>query len=186
VKNYYYFAATLPAIGYGDSPPMTSDGFRALCLDLLDERDAALVDFCTYSTSGKADPPSDTGSGFIDLFLSREKTLVLNLAYLRAAKLKRTSPGDPPHDVPHAEAVARAAFEMDDPLEAELAIDRGRWDALDAMVGVDLFSVNNIYAYLLRLQLLERKSLFDAAKGETGYKSRYDGILSEYNDKGSA
>ncbi|MDR2663747.1 MAG: DUF2764 domain-containing protein [Treponema sp.] len=181
MKNYYYFVATLPWISYGDPPPVGSREFRDQCRGLIEPRDAALTEYCRY------DPPvilaavRPTGSAFIDLLMARERALLLNLAYLRALRLKRPSPGEPPHDVPQAEAAAKAAFEMEDPLQAELYLDRSRWDALDAMVGVDYFGVNNIFAYLMKLQLLERRQLFDAERGLAGYTKLYDAIVNEYN-----
>jgi hypothetical protein len=183
VRNYYYFVATLPFIEYGDKPPMNSEEFRELCQSLLHPEDADLTQYCYYDPLIAIEAVQPTGSDFIDLFLARERTLVLNLAFLRAARLKRPSPGDPPHDVPRAEAVAKAAFEMDDPLEAAIAIDKSRWGALSDMVGIDLFGVNNIFAYLMKLQLLERRQCFDAEIGAVKYKERYDSILNEYNSR---
>jgi hypothetical protein len=162
---------------------MSSEEFRELCQGLLHPEDAALTRYCTYDPLLAVETVQPTGSDFIDQLLARERTMVLNLAYLRAAKLKRPSPGDPPHDVPRAEAVAKAAFEMDDPLEAAISIDRSRWGALNDMVGIDFFGVNNIYAYLMKLQLLERRACFDAEIGAVKYKERYDSILNEYNSK---
>jgi hypothetical protein len=182
-RNYYYFVATLPFVEYGDKPPVSSEEFRELCHGLLHPDDAALTQYCYYDPRITVETVQPTGSGFIDLLMARERTLVLNLAFLRAAKLKRPSPGDPPHDVPRAEAVAKAAFEMDDPLEAAITIDKARWGALNDMVGIDLFGVNNIFAYLMKLQLLERRQCFDAEIGAVKYKERYDSILNEYNSK---
>jgi len=182
-RNYYYFVATLPSIDYGDKPPMSSEEFRAQCLDQLHEDDAALIRYCYYNPLLAIETVQSTGSPFIDCLMARERTLVLNLAYLRAGKLKRPSPGDPPHDVPRAEAVAKAAFEMDDPLEAAIFIDNARWGALDDMVGLDPFGVNNIFAYLMKLQLLERRQCFDAEVGAVKYKELYDSILNAYNSR---
>jgi len=182
-RNYYYFVASLPWISYGDVPPMSSEEFRESCKSLLHPSDAELLKFCRYDTRLAVETVQPTGSEFIDLLMARERTLNLNLAYLRAASLKRPSPEDPPHDVPRAEMVAKAAFEMNDPLEAVIYIDQSRWGALDAMVGIDYFGVNNIYAHLLKLQLLERRQLFNAERGAAGYRERYDSILNEYNSK---
>ena len=182
-RNYYYFVATLPWVNYGDKPPVSSDEFRQQCYAMLSSDDAALIRYCRYDPVMAVETIQPTGSEFIDLLIARERTLTLNLAYLRAAGLRRPSPEDPPHDVPRAEAVAKAAFEMDDPLEAAVYIDEARWGALDAMVGVDLFGVNNVYAYLMKLQLLERKQWFDAERGLTAYRERYDSILNEYNSR---
>ena len=182
-RNYYYFVSTLPSISYGDKPPVSSEDFREHCEVLLHPEDAALLKYCYYDPKLVMETVQTTGSDFIDLLMLRERVLVLNLAFVRAAKLKRPSPGDPPHDVPRAEARGKTAFEMDDPLEATIYIDQGRWGALDEMVGLNLFGVNNIFAYLLKLQLLERRQLFDAEKGAANYKGLYDSILDEYNSK---
>jgi len=182
-RKYYYFVATLPSIDYGDKPPVGSEEFRGLCHDLLDAEDAALVRYCYYNPILAVETVQSTGSDFIDCLMARERTLALNLAYLRAGTLKRPSPGDPPHDVPRAEAVAKAAFEMTDPLEAAIFIDKSRWGALDEMVGVDSFGANNIFAYLMKLQLLERRQRFDAEIGAVKYKELYDSILNAYNSR---
>jgi len=182
-RNYYYFVATLPSIEYGDKPPMGSEEFRQQCHDQLHEDDADLLRYCYYNPRLAIESVQSTGSDFIDCLMARERTLVLNLAYLRAGRLKRPSPGDPPHDVPRAEAVAKAAFEMDDPLEAAIFIDKCRWEALDEMLGIDPFGVNNIFAYLMKLQLLERRQCFDAEVGTVKYKELYDSILNTYNSR---
>ena len=182
-RNYYYFVSTLPSLNYGDKPPVSSEAFREQCLGLLHPDDAELLKYCYYDAKLAVATEKSTGSDFIDLLMLRERVLILNLAFIRAAKLKRPSPGDPPHDVPRAEARGKAAFEMDDPLAATIYIDQGRWGALEDMIGLNLFGVNNIYAYLLKLQLLERRQRFEAEAGAANYKELYDSILNEYNSK---
>jgi hypothetical protein len=168
---------------------MSSEEFREICYDMLHHADAAFLPYCYYDPK-LAVETEDSGSAFIDLLMLRERVLALNLAFVRAAKLKRPSPQDPPHDVPRAEARGKTAFEMDNPLEATIYIDEGRWTALDDMMGLDNifginepFNVNNIYVYLLKLQLLERRQSFDAVKGAAEYRQLYDTILNEYNSK---
>jgi len=182
-RPYYYFVATLPYISYDDPPPFSSEEFRELCRALLEPADAELIKYCYYDPELAVHTTQPTGSDFIDLLMARERKLILNLAYQRAARLKRLCPGDPPHDMPRAEAVAMAAFEMDDPLEAALYIDRARWGALESMLGIDIFGVNNIYAYLMKLQLLERRQNFNAERGTAAYRERYDSILNEYKSR---
>lgn len=181
MHSYYYFVATLPWVSYGDAPPKSSEEFREECAAHLAPGDAALLQYCTYNAAAATGNARATGSAFLDALLARERTLLLNLAHLRAARLKRQLPGEPPRGTSDAEAAAKAAFEMGDPLEAEVFLDRGRWDAIDALVGLDSFSVNNVYAYLMKLQLLERRQRFDAEKGFAGYKGLYDTIMNEYN-----
>jgi len=182
-RNYYYFVATLPSITYGEKPPLSSKDFTEQCINLLHPEDAALLKYCRYDPVMAVETTEPTGSDFIDLLMMRERVLALNLAFVRAAKLKRPSPEDPPHDIPRAEARGKTAFEMDDPLEATIYIDQGRWGALDEMVGLDLFGVNNIFAYLLKLQLMERRELFETERGSAAYTQLYDNILNDYNSR---
>jgi hypothetical protein len=177
VGNYYYFVAQLPYVNYGDVPPMSTGYFLELCQALLKPADFALTRYCTLDAKVAIETAASTGSAFVDDWLARERTLWLNLAALRAGKLHRPIPADPPHDAPRAEAVAKAAFAMDDPLQAELYIDRARWGAVEAMIGMNYFSVNTIFAYIIKLQLLERKQLFKTDEGFSEYKTLYAAIM---------
>jgi hypothetical protein len=162
---------------------MTAEDFRAMCLRMLSPADAALLEYCTLDAgmSGGDREAKHTPSAFINGWRDRERTLRLNLAQYRAAKLK-WDPGlssmasflAPSAD---AEAAAKAAFALDNPLDAETVLDRGRWDAIDALAGYDYFSVNTIYAYLLKLLLLERRSCFKTEEGFAEYKALYAAIM---------
>ena len=182
-RNYYYFVATLPWLNYGEKPPLSSGDFREQCKAMLDPEDAALLRYCCFDPVLAIETVKSTGSEFVDRLLERERTLIFNMACLRAAKLKRPAPGIPPHDIPRTEAVAKAVVEMEDPLEAELYMDQSRWVALDEMVGIDLFGLNNIFAFLLKLQLMERRQLFEVERGQTAYRELYGKILNEYNSR---
>jgi hypothetical protein len=177
VSNYYYFAAQLPYVNYGDAPPMSSEYFRELCHALLKPRDFALVSYCTLDPRITLAAPGATGAAFVDGWVDSEKALIFNLAILRAGKLRRPAPEAPSSDISRAETIAREAFAMDDPLQAELYIDRARWSAVDAMCGMDYFSVNTIFAYLIKLQLMERKQLFNTEEGFSEYKALYAAIM---------
>jgi hypothetical protein len=185
-RNYYYFVATLSHINYGDKPPVSSKEFREQCEQFLHKSDAALIDYCIYDPKLSIETVAPTGSAFIDLVILRERILNLTLANLRAAKLKRPALEEPPASMPRTKTEATTAFEMDDPLEAMLFIDRGRWGFLneifDEVVGGNYFSVNSVFAYLLKLQLLERKQIFDVKKGTDVYHELYNTILRNFNN----
>ena len=183
-RNYYYFVATLPSLNFGEKPYKSSSEFVEDSHALLHPDDFDLFKYCCFDPRMAVETTEPTGSDFTDLFLARERTLVLNLAYLRAIKLNWPSPGDPPHDFPRFEAVAKAAFEMEDPFQATLSIDRARWGVLDTMVGAeDIFGINNILVHFIKLQLMERKQRFDHKKGLEIYQERYKTILEEYNSR---
>ncbi|MCL2879822.1 MAG: DUF2764 domain-containing protein [Treponema sp.] len=182
--NYYYFIASLPYINYGDKPPVSSEEFREQCRNFLTKSDAALLRYCYYDSKLAMETEKSTGSAFIDLLMHRQRILGLTLAKLRAARLKVPGPEEEAsQDIPRVIAAAKAAFDMDDPLAAELSLDRARWSVLDEMVGTNYFGVNNIYAYLMKLQLLERKQSFNEALGFTEYRNIYDTILHDYNSR---
>jgi hypothetical protein len=66
---------------------------------------------------------------------------------------------------------------MDSPLEAEIFLDKARWSALEQFQGIAYFNENTIYAYLLKLQLMERRLAFKTEEGFAEYKTLYASIL---------
>jgi hypothetical protein len=76
-----------------------------------------------------------------------------------------------------AAAAAKVALSMESPLEAELYLDRARWDAVRALEGFDYFSRDRVYAYLIKLLLLERHDLFKAEEGYEEYNNIYASIM---------
>lgn len=175
--DYYFLVAQLPALAYGQNAPMSSAAFLELCAANLSKADAALLPYCVLGTNS-AGEFNATSSSFINKWRARERTLVLNLAEGRAAKQKRDSgAGSVPHDDAGAEAQAKAALAQDNPLEAEFLIDKGRWDAIESFTGASYFGVNVIYAYLLKLRLIERRMSFKTEEGFAEYSSLYKEIL---------
>jgi hypothetical protein len=171
---------------------MSSAAFRELCKTALSPADAALLDFCVLdpaaSSPGLAygEVPGTTSSVFLDKWRLWERALRLNLARYRAQRLKREdgAPVDPPEDPADAAATAKAAVSMESPLEAELFLDRSRWDAIESFQGLDYFNRNTIYAYLLKLLLMERRSLFRIEEGIREYQGLYASILAARSDEG--
>ena len=183
--SYYYLGAQLPYLVYGQDPPMSSSVFKAMAWEHMSSSDAALLDFCTLDpnppkdTSGATEEgtESQTRSDFINRWKEWERALRLNLAKNRAQKLKWDAAGDAPETPADAVSAAKNALAYESPLEAELFLDKARWDAIDNFQGISVFSESAIYAYLLKLLLMERKMLFDAEEGFKEYKGLYAEIL---------
>ena len=182
--SYYYLGAQLPYLVYGQNPPMSSSAFKAMAWEHMSSGDAELLDFCTLDP----DPPKDTqgatekgsetriGSDFIKRWKEWERALRLNLAKGRGLKLKRES-GDAPDSPYDAVAVVKQALTIESPLEAELFLDNARWDVIDSFQGIDVFSESAIYAYMLKLLLMERRAVFRTEEGYDEYKGLYAAIL---------
>ena len=75
--------------------------------------------------------------------------------------------------------VAKAAVAIENPLEAELFLDKARWNFISDLQGMDIFSKSAMYAYLLKLLLMERRMAFEFDEGFTEYKALYTAILGE-------
>ena len=190
--SYYYLASQLPYLIYGQTPPMSSTAFRDLARPLLESGDAELLDLVDLDPGLReegspvdegpayADNAPASGSDFIDHWREWERTLRLNLARHRAQRTKREgdAPVEPPiHPADAVAAAVKAAVATESPLEAELVLDKARWDAIEVMQGINYFDRNTIYAYLLKLLLLERREAFQVEAGFTEYKSLYASIL---------
>ncbi|GHV61658.1 hypothetical protein AGMMS49587_06380 [Spirochaetia bacterium] len=181
--SYYYLVAQLPSLSYGQVVPMGSKAFIDLCKTALSAEDAALLDFCTLDPwSGAPGAAAGTGAEsaapeFFAKWYAWERTLRLNLARYRAARVKRDAPADVSDYPADAAAAAKAAAAMDSPLEAEIFLDEARWQAIEAFQGLDYFDRNTVYAYLLKLLLMERRSAFRADEGFSEYKGLYAAVM---------
>ena len=202
--SYYYLASQLPDLVYGQSAPMSSAAFLDLARRLLDKKDSDLLDKLSLDPGDPSDNPgpdssrpayeenaAPTGCDFIDKWREWERALRLNLARNRALHLKRESgaPVDPPAYPLDAVATAAAALKAgltsgipagipeESPLEAEFTLDKARWNAIEHLQWITYFSRNTIYAYFLKLLLLERRESFNTDAGFAKYKSLYASIL---------
>jgi len=195
VASYYYLMAQLPYLIYEQKPPMSSAGFMALAVTQLSEDDAALMSYLSLDPDpeGKTLPsyaeltPS-TGCEFIDSWREWERALRLNIAKNRSVKLKRDnlSALEPPFYPVEAVAAAVKAVNAEiSPLEGEFLIDKARWSAIETLAGNDYFNRNSVYAYFLKLMLIERRVSFNTERGFSEYKSLYASIIeSEHNSLG--
>jgi hypothetical protein len=181
--------AQLPFLIYEQKPPMSSAAFKALAESLMTDEDSGLLGFLALNPQPEiaadsgpafAELPPLTGCEFIDRWREWERALRLNLAKNRAVKLKRegSSIFEPPSSPVEAAAAAAKSVNSDmSPLEGEVLIDKARWNAIDFFTGSDYFDRNNVYAYFLKLLLLERRLSFNAERGFAEYKSLYASII---------
>jgi hypothetical protein len=172
---------------------MSPEAFRNLARPLLSDEDAALLDLVSLDPpplkpgdsaadggNSYADNAPVSGCDFIDGWREWERCLRLNMAKHRSIKTKRegAAPVEPPVFPADATALAvKAVIATESPLEGEILIDKARWSAVEALQGCDHFDRNVIFAYLLKLILLERRASFQTDTGFEEYKSLYASIL---------
>ena len=191
MSSNYFLGAQLPWLVYEQSIPMSSVDFLALVKDKMSSKDSSLLEQCALSGVIKTGIKTESdakgkkkekkpSSDFIKHWNKWESDLKLALASGRAKKLKRDE-GEAEHDgrMNDAEITAKQALAMESPLEAEIFLDKARWNAIDSFQKGSIFSENAMCAYFLKLLLMERKALFNTEEGFTEYKGLYAAILGE-------
>jgi hypothetical protein len=177
---YYFLIAQLPYLSYGQAPLITLPAFKELCREHLIKEHFVMLKHCVFGMPEGTAEFKPSNSAFIDGWRKRERILTLALARLRAGRLKTAGVQAvfPAEDLDiDTENQAKSAVLMDNPLEAELFLDKGRWDAVEALLKNTYFSVNAVYAYMLKLLLIERNAAFKAEEGFAEYKALYASIM---------
>ncbi len=85
-------------------------------------------------------------------------------------------------EAPYATGVydaAREAVGAASPLEGEEILDRARWRYLEELETGHFFDVARLIVYYLKLQLLERRSLFERERGEQRFGELYSAVMPE-------
>ncbi|GMO50722.1 MAG: DUF2764 family protein [Termitinemataceae bacterium] len=177
MSAYYYLISQLPYLTYGQKPPMSSDSFVEFACTKMSKTDSALLSYCTLGSKAEAVKP--TPSKFINEWQRWEKELTLNLAQARASKRGRSVNYEISREFYNAETQAKTAIAMDNPLEAEIYLDQGRWQAIERFQGVNYFDVSVVYAYLLKLRLVERRARQDVDEGFEEYQTLYGSIMED-------
>ncbi len=174
MAQYYFTVAYLPQLFYDTEKPfLNTVRFLTLCSETLHRRDILLVQKTKLTGFDQSEPINE-------LLLNWHRfeiTLRNELVNLRAHKR-----GKDPYEwlkevqeVLGLSSIARDAFNQDNPLQAEDMLNRVRWKYFDDLESGHYFDVEKLQVYYLRLQLLERKALFDKEKGY----SRFEKIRSE-------
>jgi hypothetical protein len=181
--------AQLPYLLFEQRPPMTSAAFKALCQTMISKSDMKLLD--SLGLDPDPEKVSDSGGvsyvenipktncGFINKWHEWERALRLHLAKLRSQKISFTTTTiDPPFfPIEASQAAAKTLASDLSPLDGEMVIDRARWNAIESFAGNDYFSRDNVFAYYLKLLLLERRQVFNVEKGFSEYKELYASII---------
>lgn len=173
----YYLISQLPSldgIGENSAIPITEERFMELCSRFLDKKTKTALEKLTLSPKRQSE---SSGFAIIDAWNESERNLRLALGKARAEKLKKTF--DTQDVTLPAEYIkaAVAATETENPMQAELFLNRYRLAILEALRPTDSFSKDYIFYYGLRLKLILRIRQFDRVAGEKAYRNIYNSIL---------
>jgi hypothetical protein len=181
VSRYYYFAATLPTLSFGGSPPMPSAEFlRCGRIHLRPDDFTMLEKADVRSDPGLSEP---TGSDFLDHYYAWERTLRNEFVAFRAQRLGRSGErwvrpaGRDDDAVRDARAILHAVADSATPLDVEVALEAARWALIDRLKGRTVFDFDSIAAYRLQLLILERLAALTAERGEANFIPMYADLL---------
>ena len=161
--NYYYFAASLPTLALDGKPPFSRKGFAAQCRANLSPAHARAFAALTDDSIAAPHP-------FVKVWRELDAQIRNQVAALRAARRKVEAGPFLRPDVPFSADTAKAvsdAFALPNPLQRERAIDRFRWDQIERIQGFDMFSINAILGYAVKLQLVDRWASLSDERGRT-------------------
>jgi len=180
VEHLYYLVAQLPAFNVNGEAnvklPITTEYFKDLCMRFMNARDSQVAQNLSL------EPPRErvaTGSAFLDEWYEKERNLRFALAQVRAQKMKKDANVVPITTDGEVIQAARTATGMDSPLSAEQFLNEYRLGVLDKISPLDMFSVDAVYSYGLKLMLTERMKKFNRDEGLASYHKIYDEILGE-------
>jgi hypothetical protein len=153
-NKYYYLVASLPSLRLGRKSRITKEAFLYECEKWLTPGDMKYLLSADYSDG----MPPRTENELLNDLRKMDYGLREDLAEIRKAQMR-----DEPPRVPEW---LRPVMDAEDPLKAEMALARIRWDILEERSIENFFDINWLVLYFLKVQMLKRLNTFDKEKGE--------------------
>ena len=173
MASYYYLVATLPMLRYDGQSPFDTASFLEQCKNQVSARD--------YQTIASALSGRGSSHPFLKKWQQFASMVKKELNDQRSKKLNLSSPAyrnDGEKEFRIAETV-RQALSNANVLEAELSLLALKWNYLDEISALHYFDVEALLCYAVKLQLLERKSLFTKEEGNAEFKRLFSNLQTE-------
>ena len=173
----YYLISQLPSldgVSHNVPLPITEERFTELCRRFLSSKILHELESLSLAPSRC---PQKASSALAEKWNEGERMLRLALAKLRADKMGKSFESEVYSFPPNLLQAARAAVELESPMEAEKFLNKYRLDFLETLRPLDSFSEEYVFYFGLKLKLLLRMRQFEAARGEAAYRNIYDSIV---------
>jgi len=157
-NKYYYLVASLTYLEFEKAPPITKSEFLSECrkwLDAGDFKKLAEINISNIETN-REDPAIIKEWKSFDLTLRRDLGEVRKM---RKKSLRETIPN-----------WLMDVFEEPTPLLMERKLEKKRWDFIEEKEFGYHFDINTLILYFLKLQILERLSVFEKEKGKARFE----------------
>jgi hypothetical protein len=175
MSSYYYLIASLPMLFFEGEPPISILEFRETCSYLMKEQDFRTIQYTLLNASSK----KQVANPIVLRWQKFENGLRNEIARLRAKEKGKDEESyiKPGYSNPLLALKAREIFEAENPLKAEMFFIQMLWDMCDELEASQIFNLEFLIIYHLRLQILERKNSFNAEKGRQNVESIVTGEL---------
>ncbi len=173
--EYYYFAASLPYLESGMRAPVSYENFLSLAAEQLKSSDSKTIE---RAKTGPCDDPDDPVP-LLKAWKSFDMSCRNEMARIRAAKKSQ----DPARYIrgenypdPFTAGFAHWAAGQANPLEAEMYLDRIRWEKIEELEKGHYFDIGYLIAYALKLQILERWDRINSTGGDEAVQILLEGL----------
>ncbi len=166
---YEYLISSLPMVLFGMKPPFTFEQFLLRCRELIPAEDFVVLQKCGDAKVLELMTEQLTLKRWIHF----EKSLRNELVKLRAnrAKIAPEKFLKEGAEEPRLFHVAAASQRAQSLIEAEMLLDRERWQELDGLSTGHYFDLDALIIYGLKLQILLRWERINAADGRSQLKA---------------
>jgi len=153
---YPYLIPSLPVLQFGTKPPISYEQFLDMCHRRIPEPDYALLSSLPQAPEY---PSYEKGQKTIRKWVDFDTALRNELVKIRAQKIHRdpsTSLRGSGFGDPFLATSTAAAMGNPSLLEAELALDEERWNALEHLATGHYFDVDLLITYAYKLLIIIR------------------------------
>ncbi len=178
--QFYYTVASLPMLSYDEPSGLKVADYMADCRKWLKPVEWEMLSSAVLNP----DTVKASISSVAEEFMIWEISLRNELVLLRAAAMGLEADNFivKSERYPETASLAAHAFKQESPMDAEDALNRGRWQFLENLKVGHFFDLEYLILYSLQLQILERKSCFEEETGYARYQEIYRNILNQLDD----
>jgi len=183
MKRYWYFVATLPTFPFGGVPQISIDAFDKLCLRMMNPTDYDLLKYVDIVRNGHYDRAIEK-SKFLKQYFLVEREIRNALAVSRAKAHQWDASPWMKNGIssPESNESAKAVLTAQNPLHAEMQLEKERWNMVDSLTACSNFELDYILAYKMKLLIATHCASFELRKGQEGLQSLYHDIVLDAAD----
>lgn len=164
MREYYYLIASLPMLEFGMKMPISCGDFLKRSRGQLSPADMGIIERIKTDPFEDTEDPSPTLKEWKRFDRALRNEIVRHRA-VRTGKDPLEHIRGENYPDPFVSGFAHWAVHEDSPIEAELYLDRVRWEKIEELEKGHYFDIDFLVAYALKLQILERWSRINSEGG---------------------